>query len=240
MLSNLVNNAIKFTDQGFVRIEAREVTRDGQQAELEFSVTDSGIGIAVDKQRLLFKAFSQIDGSSTRHYGGTGLGLSIVQRFAELMQGETGVESNTGQGARFWFRTTCNIIDNSAAILQPPLSKIKIADLLIEPIEYAHFQRTPDTLVEQDAITAQSEVEIQANEQDFIRSHVEIGPVLDELDLLLSKNMFNAVSQFKVLQKLLEGSAIAQRFTAIGQLVNEMKFEQAHIQLQQLRSALGI
>jgi signal transduction histidine kinase len=226
MLSNLVNNAIKFTQQGVVRIEVREVTSDGQQAMLEFSVTDSGIGIPPEKQHLLFKAFSQIDSSTTRQYGGTGLGLSIVQRFAELMQGETGVESNEGQGARFWFRIACKIIDVSVAKLQPLLSNRKSADLLIEPIQ--------DTWVGQDANTAQSD------ELDFMSRHQEIGPVLDKLNQLLNKNMFNAVNQFKILQKLLENSPVAPRFTTIGQLVNEMKFEQAQIQLQQLRSALDI
>ncbi|MDP2902761.1 MAG: ATP-binding protein [Methylovulum sp.] len=222
MLSNLVSNAIKFTDQGFVRIEAREVACGGRQAELEFSVTDSGIGIAADQQRLLFKPFSQIDGSSTRHYGGTGLGLSIVQRFAELMQGKTGVESELGRGARFWFRVVCNRCDVAAT----------------KPDNHADRQRIPDKQAGQDAVPAQSEVDTSAEEKAFMRNHNEIAPALDELDYLLSKNRFNAVSQFKALQKLLEGSVLMPRFTGIGQLVNEMKFEQARNQLQQFRSEL--
>jgi CheY-like chemotaxis protein len=104
MLANLVSNAVKFTSQGFVRLEAREVIRHGEMAVLEFSVRDSGIGIPLDKQSLLFQPFSQADSSTTREYGGTGLGLSIVRRLAEMMDGEVGVESEPGQGARFWFR----------------------------------------------------------------------------------------------------------------------------------------
>jgi signal transduction histidine kinase len=103
MLSNLVSNALKFTKQGSIRIEGRELEGNEQSALLEFSVTDTGIGIPEDKLDLLFQAFSQVSDSTTRDYGGTGLGLSIVRKLAELMGGEVGVESKDGQGSRFWF-----------------------------------------------------------------------------------------------------------------------------------------
>jgi PAS domain S-box-containing protein len=103
MLSNLVSNAIKFTKQGAICIEAHEVTCAGQTATLEFAVRDSGIGIAKDKQGLLFQTFSQADSSTTRNYGGTGLGLSIVRTLAQAMGGQAGVESEAGVGSRFWF-----------------------------------------------------------------------------------------------------------------------------------------
>ncbi len=104
MLSNLVGNAIKFTAQGHVRIEAHELERDADSALIEFAVTDTGIGIPEDKRQLLFKPFSQTDSSTTREYGGTGLGLSIVKSLATLMDGEIGIDSEAGQGSRFWFR----------------------------------------------------------------------------------------------------------------------------------------
>lgn len=104
MLANLISNAIKFTPKGFVRVEASEVERIGGSALLKFSVTDSGIGIPPEKQSLLFKPFSQVDGSLTRKHGGTGLGLSIVGSLARLMGGEAGVESESGRGSHFWFR----------------------------------------------------------------------------------------------------------------------------------------
>ena len=104
MLSNLVNNAIKFTAQGGVRIEAREVACTAQHATLEFAVSDTGIGIEPQKQSLLFQNFFQIDSSNTRNYDGAGLGLSMVRQLAELMGGEVGVQSQVGQGSRFWFR----------------------------------------------------------------------------------------------------------------------------------------
>jgi signal transduction histidine kinase/CheY-like chemotaxis protein len=104
MLSNLVSNAIKFSAQGKVCIEVREIDRTAQTALLEFAVADSGIGIPQDKQVLLFQPFSQAESSTARHFGGTGLGLYNVRKLAELMGGEVGVQSELGQGARFWFR----------------------------------------------------------------------------------------------------------------------------------------
>ena len=104
MLANLVSNAIKFTAQGHVRIEAREVFEAGQALQLEFAVIDSGIGITADQQGGLFESFAQADSSITRHYGGTGLGLSIVRKLAQAMGGTAGVESQVGHGSRFWFR----------------------------------------------------------------------------------------------------------------------------------------
>ena len=104
MLSNLVSNALKFSTQGSIRLEAREIANVERGAMLEFSVSDSGIGIAPDKLDLLFQSFSQVDSSSSRQFGGTGLGLSIVRALAHLMGGDAGVESALGQGSRFWFR----------------------------------------------------------------------------------------------------------------------------------------
>ena len=110
MLSNLVGNALKFTAQGHIRIEGREVERDGQHALLEFSVTDTGIGIPEEKQSLLFKAFSQTDSSTTREFGGTGLGLSLVRSMAMLMGGDVGIDSEVGKGSCFWFRIRADLV----------------------------------------------------------------------------------------------------------------------------------
>ena len=104
MLSNLVGNAIKFTQTGYVHIEGSIIEQGAESALLEFSVSDTGIGIPPDKIDLLFKPFSQTDNAIARQFGGTGLGLSIVRHLAKLMGGDVGVESVAGQGSRFWFR----------------------------------------------------------------------------------------------------------------------------------------
>jgi signal transduction histidine kinase/CheY-like chemotaxis protein/streptogramin lyase len=98
VLTNLTNNAVKFTDSGFVRIEVH-----CREAHVNFSVEDSGIGIAADKLDLIFEAFRQADGSTTRRFGGTGLGLAISKRLVEIMGGDLAVESTLGLGSRFYF-----------------------------------------------------------------------------------------------------------------------------------------
>jgi len=117
MLSNLVSNALKFTEQGRIEVTAVEVeTADGSdgKAVLEFSVADTGIGIPADKLDLLFKPFSQIENGPSRNFGGTGLGLSIVASLARLMEGEAGVDSTPGLGSRFWFRVGMETLDDAA------------------------------------------------------------------------------------------------------------------------------
>jgi PAS domain S-box-containing protein len=114
MLSNLVGNALKFTEQGNILIEVSESQRDQSRATLVFAVTDTGIGIPQDKQSILFQPFMQIDGSSTRKFGGTGLGLSIVRVFAELMNGSVGLTSSPGNGSRFFFQVIVGIIPDGA------------------------------------------------------------------------------------------------------------------------------
>jgi PAS domain S-box-containing protein len=120
MLSNLTNNAIKFTAKGKIRLQAKEVDRSDSNALIEFSVSDTGIGIEEDKQALLFKPFSQADGSITRQFGGTGLGLSIVRSLALKMGGDVGVESTPGQGSRFWFRIRAELVNNDLDQRSPP------------------------------------------------------------------------------------------------------------------------
>ncbi len=99
---NLIGNAVKFTHEGHILLHvSKGLAADGHTL-LRIEVTDTGIGIPADRLDRLFKTFSQVDSSTTRHYGGTGLGLSIVKRLAELMGGEVGVDSTVGVGSRFW------------------------------------------------------------------------------------------------------------------------------------------
>ncbi|APW45166.1 hybrid sensor histidine kinase/response regulator [Rhodoferax antarcticus] len=121
MLANLAGNAIKFTAAGQVQVQASEVAQTGGSALLEFAVTDTGPGIAADKLDLLFKPFSQTDSSTTREFGGSGLGLSIVSSLAKLLGGEVGVDSQLGQGTRFWFRVRCEVLADGPPS-QPPVA----------------------------------------------------------------------------------------------------------------------
>ncbi|MDB5240769.1 MAG: histidine kinase, partial [Spirosoma sp.] len=103
VLSNLTSNAIKFTENGTIRVEVTLIGKRGKFNRIRVAVKDSGIGISPDNINLLFNSFSQVDTSSRKSFGGTGLGLAISRELATLMKGEIGVESVVGQGSTFWF-----------------------------------------------------------------------------------------------------------------------------------------
>ena len=103
VLLNLIGNAFKFTQEGSISVSVTQVEVSTYQVLLRFSVRDTGIGIAPDKQASIFKPFEQADLSTTRKYGGTGLGLAICSKIVALMGGDIGVESTSGIGSEFWF-----------------------------------------------------------------------------------------------------------------------------------------
>lgn len=104
IITNLVNNAIKFTEEGNVKINVEVLNIEKKNIEIIFKIRDTGIGISKDGKRKLFKEFSQTESSTTRKYGGTGLGLSICSNLVSLMNGEIGVESELNKGSEFWFK----------------------------------------------------------------------------------------------------------------------------------------
>ncbi len=111
IIINLVNNAIKFTEKGSIRIIVEKQQINGTKAHLLFKVIDTGIGISEEGKKRLFKSFSQVDRSTTRKFGGTGLGLAISKNLTEMMGGEIGLESEVGAGSTFWFTVVLEITD---------------------------------------------------------------------------------------------------------------------------------
>ena len=103
VLVNLIGNAVKFTDHGSVTLRAEHKTQPSQDAVVQFSVRDTGVGIAPEAQKALFRPFVQADSTTTRRCGGTGLGLAISKQLVEGMGGQIGVESSLGSGSTFWF-----------------------------------------------------------------------------------------------------------------------------------------
>jgi PAS domain S-box-containing protein len=107
ILSNLTSNAIKFTDNGEIKIEIELLKKTKKKAQLKFKVIDQGIGITEEDQNKLFNAFQQLDNSTSKSFGGTGLGLVISRELSQRMKGEMGVESEIDKGSTFWF--TCQL-----------------------------------------------------------------------------------------------------------------------------------
>ena len=146
ILSQLVANGVKFTAQGQVRVDGGEIERDAASALLEFSVSDSGIGIQAEELELLFHPFTQADSSTSREFGGTGLGLSIVRSLATLLGGAAGVDSEPGQGSRFWFRLRADLVGAADSARTGPGRSPEASQIisplifpLISPIKLARF-----------------------------------------------------------------------------------------------------
>ena len=130
ILSNLVANAIKFTNEGTVGIVVSSVSTDGELHTLRFAVQDSGIGISTDNASLLFTNFTQLDTTPSKAYGGTGLGLSISRQLAELLGGEIGVLSDEGEGSVFWF--TISAREAPTNVLPAP---VLVREQVFQPFE---------------------------------------------------------------------------------------------------------
>ena len=103
VLTNLVGNAVKFTEQGQIEVAVELLSENDEAVEVRFDVSDTGLGIPRDKQELIFEPFTQADGSTTRRFGGTGLGLPICSQLVQLMEGRIWVDSDVGRGSTFHF-----------------------------------------------------------------------------------------------------------------------------------------
>jgi two-component system, sensor histidine kinase and response regulator len=135
ILVNLLGNAIKFTRQGEVELEVTLESQDAAQLRLQFSVRDTGIGIPLEKQKMIFDAFSQADGSTTRQFGGTGLGLTISARLVEAMQGEIWVESTPAKGSCFRFTALLGVSNDESRPLSNLAGAVQLAGVRLVVVD---------------------------------------------------------------------------------------------------------
>jgi PAS domain S-box-containing protein len=156
VLMNLVGNAIKFTDKGEVALSVRLEVAGGDDRLLRFTVYDTGLGIPLEKQKMIFDPFTQADTSTTRKYGGTGLGLTISSRLVQMMDGRIWLESEAGRGTRFHFTVRFKHVGGSAPIetIAPPKVlrgiKVLVAD------DNASNRRILDAMLKRWEMNAQS------------------------------------------------------------------------------------
>ncbi len=135
VLTNLVANAVKFTERGHVLVEVSGERQEDSRFNVRIAVTDTGIGISSDKISALFEKFSQVDGTSTRRYAGTGLGLAISKHLVELMDGSVGVVSTPGSGSTFWFHLPLPL-DTDPETIPVPIGHLRgLRVLIVDDIE---------------------------------------------------------------------------------------------------------
>ena len=148
ILTNLVDNAIKFTRAGEIVIRVELLELSPREVQLRFRVCDTGIGIPADKIDLLFEKFTQVDASTTRQYGGTGLGLTISKQLAELMGGGAGVISQEGHGSEFWF--TVRLGRQEDALKRPVPARLDPQPMLnLLEGHHAHILLAEDSIINQ-------------------------------------------------------------------------------------------
>ena len=179
VLSNILSNAIKFTNKGQVSIRAKQISETRQHVMLRFEIKDSGIGISSEDASRLFKPFSQADTSTTRLYGGTGLGLVICKRIVDLMSGQIGVNSQAGSGSTFWFEIP---LLKAVGDSQGTASDMKNANVLLfssDPILSSRFEQA-NSIAGAKLRTAVTVFEAQRQ----LKESMALGEVTD-IDLLI-------------------------------------------------------
>jgi len=139
ILVNLLGNAVKFTEQGEVALDVKLASREYGKLGLHFAVSDTGMGIPPEKQHLIFEAFTQVDGSTTRRFGGTGLGLTISSRLVKAMNGDIWVESEPGKGSTFHFTVTLGVAPESLPV--PLNDRVRLDGIPVLVVDDNHTNR---------------------------------------------------------------------------------------------------
>ncbi|MGI9516952.1 MAG: response regulator [Pirellulaceae bacterium] len=131
VIVNLVGNSIKFTEQGEIVVDVEQVACQENEVELKFCVADTGVGIPQDRLHAIFGAFDQVDSSTTRRFGGTGLGLAICSRLVSMMQGRIWVDSEPGEGAKFFFTCKFDVRDDVLVEAHHDMAKLQDVKVLV-------------------------------------------------------------------------------------------------------------
>ena len=238
ILSNLCNNAVKFTEPGGEILVSISMVDAGQsdRIKLLFSVQDSGIGMSMEERTRLFEPFSQADTSITRQYGGTGLGLAISKQLTELMDGDIWVESHPGVGSTFYFTVRLGKQATSSASDRCDDRGLHIGRSLEPAGDGSHPLGGPGELRDEknaisignDAITAQT------------IDSAEIEPLITQLAAYLADSDIQSLEVVSQLTLLLKQTNCTNEISAVANAIEGYDFEKAENELQLLASKLGL
>lgn len=214
VITNLINNAIKFTEKGMVEVEVSAQKINHQNSRIVISVKDTGIGITEDQKENLFRSFSQADSSITRRYGGTGLGLAISKRLANAMGGSLEVESEFGKGSTFIVQGTFEVIPDRPNLATKGLQDLKGKRALVVDDQSVNLKQLKNVLEE-----LKMEGLYFSNPKELLRSK-DVG----DYDILLVDDQFEDFNGFDLIQEFreLSGPVPAILFAAPKD-VNEFK-----------------
>ena len=194
ILTNLIGNAFKFTENGHIKISANTKSKRGSSVVLKIDISDTGIGIPKEKQGLIFKEFSQADDNTDKKYGGYGLGLTISKKLTELLEGRLNLESSVGQGSTFSLELPLQITNKKHELkTETPYMAPKLRMMIID--DDTSLLRMLKELTESMAITAHTFTNFLQVEED---SHLAYDIVLTDIQM-------PQISGFEVLQKLRSG-----------------------------------
>ncbi|MFN0126973.1 MAG: response regulator [Verrucomicrobiales bacterium] len=173
ILTNFVNNAVKFTEHGEIRLEIEQLERTGEKVQLKFSVSDTGLGMTKEQSAKLFQPFTQADMSTTRKHGGTGLGLTICRRLVELMGGRIWIESEPGVGSTFYFTIWLGVgsATGSGKIVPEKLAELRVLVVDDNPAAREILQEPLSSLASRVDVVASGKEAITA-----IQQHDAIDP----------------------------------------------------------------
>ncbi len=199
VITNLVNNAIKFTEKGNIILSVTFESLNPYQAMIKIAVTDTGIGLSIEDQKIIFSAFNQADTSAARRFGGTGLGLVISKHLVEQMGGNIGLESELNKGATFWFTVRMDIDSKNQNIPLPKaLQHKRIMIFDANPVVRLSLRHLLDSwkmhIAEAVTFTDLQTQLIQANENDHAFDACILGLAPDEI---LSKSLLSRLQYFE-------------------------------------------
>jgi two-component system, sensor histidine kinase and response regulator len=194
---NLLGNALKFTDKGEVLLKVETESLSQDSVTLHFAVRDTGIGIPADKQRVIFEAFSQADGSMTRRFGGTGLGLTISSRLAEAMGGRLWVESELGKGSVFHFTALLRSVTTPTIVPSPSAAGLDGLRVLVVD-DNASSRRILSGILQRWSMSAFE----AASGPEALALLAEAGDTGSQFDLLLADAGMPGVDGFELVEKL--------------------------------------